>query len=116
LNARTALGSFTPRRLLAIVAVAAGFAAVATPARADDGTTQVGDYTVNTNPSGGGSTDTYGTGGTTDTYGTGTYGTGSSTDTYGTGSSTDTYGTGSSTDTYGTGSSTDTYGTGSNGG
>ena len=93
MNARTALGSFTLRRLVAIVAVAAGFAAVAAPARADDGTTQVGDYTVNTNPSGDGSTDTYGTGGTTDTYGTG-----------------------SSTDTYGTGSTTDTYGTGSNGG
>jgi hypothetical protein len=42
------------RRLVAGVAVVAGFAAVSTPARADDGTgtTTVGGYTVTTDPTG----------------------------------------------------------------
>jgi hypothetical protein len=85
-----ALRSSPIRRLLAVAAVVAGFAAATAPARADD--TTVGGYTVNTSTP-----------------------TGSSTDTWGTGSSTDTWGTGSSTDTGGTGSSTDTWGTGSSG-
>jgi hypothetical protein len=76
-----ALSSSSLRRLVAAAALAAGFAAVSAPARADD-TTNVGGYTVNTGTSTGGSTDTYGTGSSTNTYGTG-----SSTDTYGTGSS-----------------------------
>ena len=116
MNARTAFASTKLRRVLVAVAAAAGFAAVAAPARADD-PTNVGGYTVNTTPpTGDASSDSYGTG----SYGTGgstdSYGTGGSTDSYGTGSSTDSYGTGSSTDSYGTGSSTDSYGTGSNGG
>jgi hypothetical protein len=43
------------RRLVAGVALIAGFAAVSTPARADDGTgtTTVGGYTVSTAPTGG---------------------------------------------------------------
>jgi hypothetical protein len=114
LNARIALGPTSLRRLAAVVALAAGFAAWTAPAKADD--TTIGGYTVTTTPpAGDGSTDSYGTG----SYGTGSstdsYGTGSSTDSYGTGSSTDSYGTGSSTDSYGTGSSTDSYGTGSSG-
>jgi hypothetical protein len=40
------------RRLVAAVALIAGFAAVSTPARADDGTTTVGGYTVSTAPTG----------------------------------------------------------------
>jgi hypothetical protein len=42
------------RRLVAAVALIAGFAAVSTPARADDGTgtTTVGGYTVTTTPTG----------------------------------------------------------------
>jgi hypothetical protein len=43
------------RRLVAAVALIAGFAAVSTPARADDGTgtTTIGGYTVTTDPTGG---------------------------------------------------------------
>ncbi len=85
LHARTAPGLFSLRRLVAVAALLAGFAAAAAPARADD--TNVGGYTVTTTPT---------TGDTSSSYGTGSYGTGSSTDSYGTGSSTDSYGTGGS--------------------
>ena len=88
MHARIAPSTTSLRRLVAVTALVAGFAAATAPARADD-TTNVGGYTVNTTPPASTSPDTYGTGGSTDTYGTG-----SSTDTYGTGSSTDTYGTG----------------------
>jgi hypothetical protein len=86
LHARTAPGFFSLRRLVAVAALVAGFAAATAPARADD-TTTVGGYTVNTAPPATDSTGSYGTGSSTDSYGTGSYGTGSSTDSYGTGGS-----------------------------
>lgn len=101
MNARSALGPTSLRRLVAAAALVAGFAAFSAPARADDPVT-VGDYTVNTSPPPSTNPDSYGTG----SYGTG----GSGTDSYGTGS----YGTGGSgTDSYGTGGSNpNSYGTG----
>ena len=70
MNAPIALSSSSLRRLLAGVALVAGFAAVSTPARADD-TVTIGGYTVNTTPAPPPSD------GSTGSYGTGSYGTGS---------------------------------------
>jgi hypothetical protein len=89
------------RRLVAGVALIAGFAAVSTPARADDGsgTTTVGGYTVSTAP----------TGGSTDPN---SYGKADDPNSYGKADDPNSYGKADATDTTGgaTPSSPDSYG------
>jgi hypothetical protein len=59
------------RRLVAGVALVAGFAAVSTPARADDGsgTTTIGGYTVSTTPTGSSDPNSYGKADDPNSYG-----------------------------------------------